>query len=657
MKMFDSAEKREQNPEFTIMLDKNPLIHRGFSNDGHNVYRETPIRPVDTGKDPGDRGGYQDSVILPPGTLHRTLYADAPRKIVEMMDLYQYGSDLLKERSRNFYVQGKFMEDYEDDAPLPDDYRHYFLTYHDLNVRQLRGYFAWRTRLRHGKMQPIGESFAYMHFFELLNGIGTASPDDAFQKMKEFAAGFPGMKKYTGMQRNVRRWMFDFALLNEMVPETAGAYADPYIADWDRNLAVLQKPETHTTEEIFDALAAVSGKNLEASPVLKKYREKGIRIFANAWKIALEKYSRDGRDIFSDCFGEMRETDYYPLRNAVYWEEKPHPDCDYVLSGMRSFSCRDGKWKTRHYERLLFDQQRFRAFVREADAVFRKKLKTGGYLKKNPDAEWAADFAAAAWDAEFRAEAEAARPHISIDFSELERIRRDAAVTRDSLLTEDEIETAVAEVMRGTETPEGGRREGGLNAFAGDSPALDHHLSAIAEEDTISDNRGITPFGENIYANNHQRSPDEGSVPPENEQNAFYEKDILAEEQKPHNNARSIGARTTVSEKAGRANDLTAGSVAGTRMQKKQGNRTAASSAAKATMFEILGLLLRGESADEYMTAHHLMPSAEVDAINEAFFDEIGDSILEYDGTHTSIMEDYREDVIRLVMQEEKEGE
>ena len=64
------------------------------------------------------------------------------------------------------------MEDYEDDAPWSGEYRRYFTTYHDLNLNQLRGYFAWRTLVRRGVFRRITTSLACMYLYELLNGIG-----------------------------------------------------------------------------------------------------------------------------------------------------------------------------------------------------------------------------------------------------------------------------------------------------------------------------------------------------------------------------------------------------------------------------------------------------------------------------------------------------
>ena len=63
----------------------------------------------------------------------------------------------------------------------------------------------------------------------------------------------------------------------------------------------------------------------------------------------------------------------------------------------------------------------------------------------------------------------------------------------------------------------------------------------------------------------------------------------------------------------------------------------------------ILQALLRGETADGQIRREHLMPALVTDTINEAFYDEIGDNILEYDGDRISLIEDYREDIAAIL--------
>ncbi|MBP1583881.1 MAG: TerB N-terminal domain-containing protein, partial [Victivallales bacterium] len=60
---------------------------------------------------------------------------DIPEKIRQMQRLFEYGSGSPEQgRNQNFYRQGKFMEDYEDDASWAGHLIRYFPTYHSLNV-------------------------------------------------------------------------------------------------------------------------------------------------------------------------------------------------------------------------------------------------------------------------------------------------------------------------------------------------------------------------------------------------------------------------------------------------------------------------------------------------------------------------------------------
>ncbi|MDO4417581.1 MAG: TerB N-terminal domain-containing protein [Eubacteriales bacterium] len=206
-----------------------------------------------------DRTGRYASTALP----------HIPQKIRDMMRLYEYQGESLEAKSRNFYRQGRFMEDYEDDASWTGEYRRYFTTYHDLHLPQLRGYFTWRTALRKGQFRPIASSLAYMYIYELLCGIGTSSPEDSLRKMREFEKGFldSGIGD-TFMRRNLHRWMLDYAVIHNVPVETARLYELPAIAERDLQLAVLKAPKDHSDEEIFAALCAFGGKKLPQSPVV-----------------------------------------------------------------------------------------------------------------------------------------------------------------------------------------------------------------------------------------------------------------------------------------------------------------------------------------------------------------------------------------------------
>jgi len=64
---------------------------------------------------------------------------------------------------------------------------------------------------------------------------------------------------------------------------------------------------------------------------------------------------------------------------------------------------------------------------------------------------------------------------------------------------------------------------------------------------------------------------------------------------------------------------------------------------------EILRALLNGSPAETLLRAHRLMPAMTADMINEALFDEFGDSVIDCENDTLSLVEDYREDLIQLL--------
>jgi hypothetical protein len=63
----------------------------------------------------------------------------------------------------------------------------------------------------------------------------------------------------------------------------------------------------------------------------------------------------------------------------------------------------------------------------------------------------------------------------------------------------------------------------------------------------------------------------------------------------------------------------------------------------------ILRALLEGGSAEKIMKENHLMPSMAADGINEALFDEIGDTAVSCEEDRLMLIEDYREELEQLL--------
>ena len=491
---------------------------------------------------PAPDGEARRETALPfSGSAYAPRMEAIPERLRQMRRLFEYGLDSMMDKARRFCRQAGFMEFFEDSAPWTGELFRHFTTYQDLTTKQLRGYFSWRSRVRNGEFQPIPTSAAYLYLYELLNGVGASSPEDALRKMEAFEAGYlDAGYGDAGMRKNLRRWMLEYAVVQGLPPETARRCADPETLAWDRALSVLRMPAERTDEELFSALCQFEEK-LAQSPVLAAKGERGRRLFCQAWRTGVAGYREGTKDLFTLCFGERGLYNWYPLANAVYWWRKPPEDVDYELDEARAYRCRNGVWQMWAYDRLTFDRDRLRGFLHRADLMLRREFRTGRYLWERPEEEWATPIFRQVIEDDRRAEAEAARPRITIDLDGLERIRRDAMQTRDSLLTEDEL----AEDADTPEVPGGAPEIPGGAAEAPVEPPPGVPLDAV--------------------------------------------------------------------------------------------------------QVQILGALLRGESPAELIRTHRLTPSLVADGINEALFDDFGDTVLACEDDRLSLMADYRDEIERML--------
>ena len=228
------------------------------------------------------------------------------------------------------------------------------------------------------------------------------------------------------------------------------------------------------------------------------------------------------------------------------------------MTECRKFVYKSGEWSEYRYDELFFDKYRVHAIVHEADRQIRRYLKTGHYLREKKGEEWVTPYVEAVIGADRTAAEEAAKPKITIDLSGLDKIRRDAQITRDSLLTEDEMrEQAPEQALEQAAGPDAQQKE-----------------RKFVQPVTLEVSEG--PMVEEI--------PAATEIP---ELDDVYTQILLS--------------------------------------------------------------VMRGEPVAGLIRQKALMPSVVADAINEALFDEIGDNVLSCEGDEIMLVEDYREDLERIL--------
>ena len=117
-------------------------------------------------------------------------------------------------------------------------------------------------------MTPVSTSFAYVYIYELLNGIGASSPQDAFAKLHDFWEAYRDLDP--SINRYVKTWLRDLVIYHGM--DRSLIEADPLLGDvivYDEALATLLGPASHTPEERFGALSTLSTYRINSSAALQ----------------------------------------------------------------------------------------------------------------------------------------------------------------------------------------------------------------------------------------------------------------------------------------------------------------------------------------------------------------------------------------------------
>lgn len=156
---------------------------------------------------------YRDEPILTTGRAMASYLPDRYRAM-RSISRWEAGADGQRGRwlteAELFYRQGMFMADFEDDCPYHGVFKSYFPTYSAMSDRQLRGYFTWHAAVRRGAIEETSLSFAFVYLYELICGIGVKTPEEGFAAIESFWQTYrcfaPEIDRFAGV------WLQDYVV-------------------------------------------------------------------------------------------------------------------------------------------------------------------------------------------------------------------------------------------------------------------------------------------------------------------------------------------------------------------------------------------------------------------------------------------------------------
>lgn len=624
----DLSSSSDYNKSFDISNDSK--YNRSFyadKNYNYNISKEIDIPAKVTFTDT-----YKDQPLSFGG--RKRADESLPPKIAQMKDLYNVLDSKPGADGYYFYKQGKFMEDYEEPYDFRGRFTRYFPTYHVMTSDQLQGYFDFRRRFRNGEIDAYSLSgssitslsFIYVYLYEILCNIGISDPEEGFRKLlyidEVFGDKDPSMHEY------IQDWLKDYVVYYNL-PESL--IEGVYDKSFDDSLSTLLTYENYIRDvkgdkisspseniinddktskdsafelsdddihKIFEAIDALSSYSLKGSLFYKKNPKDMEEVTVRAYRNVSLFYQEHNKPMLLEkCFGAKGVYPYHMFRKAIFYDHIHYEDYEYVFSDARIYRCRDGHWSLETFYKADSKSSDLGAICKEIDRICRRKFSFGHPLQQKLNLPLIIQAISDAADAYIKEKEEAAKPKIHIDFGKLSGIRKDAAYTRDQLITEgemsdeDEFMKFEDEVSVDNETKAGSNNNASVYDYKLQPSENDNNIKDDITEDDIS-------------------------------KDYILKGDIFNDQASNDNDANDKAV----------SNDQPSGNLLISEHQ-----------------MNIVNLLLAGGNVIEYAASNHLMLAIEIDAINEALYDEIGDTVIEFDGDTPELVEDYIYDIKQIL--------
>ena len=379
---------------------------------------------------------YQEQPIIMTGSQLKSFVPDAIR---EARQLAKQGYARNLSVVDVFYEQARLLAGYEDDFEFTGTFSHYYPSYEDMSNEQLRGYFAWRTKVRHGNIEQGSLSFAYVYLYELINLIGVSSAQDAYDTLLAFGTAYRRFDTRFGQLFDT--WLDDFVIYYGL---DAGLLRTRSFAKRDAAFDVLLHHETHAEGELFDALVTLGGYAIEDSPFFVEHEAELRHLVAHAYRAAAQHHAKLKTTLPAKLAGRLKNERLWLFERAVFANPLNITSAEYQISPHDTVYCRGTAWFRTRYDNLEYPIPWVTQLLETCECALRDAYAYPNTLERKLTTKYllkAIEAQAANLAEETRLREERA---VHIDFSQLDHIRAAAEVTCEKLIVEDESEREIS---------------------------------------------------------------------------------------------------------------------------------------------------------------------------------------------------------------------
>ena len=347
-----------------------------------------------------------------------------------------YDKRVREENSRIFYKQGMFMEDFEDNFEKPVSYSAYYPGYQNMGYEQLRTYFTWRSRVRQGDMEGISLSYAFLYIYELLNNIGAEDPKDGLYRLMLF---WDAYRVYDAtIDKYLPGWLKDYYIYYGLEGSFADFAEENGLREFYSGL--------DDSDDIFELLSSISKYDVKKSIFYGDGNQETIR---NCFVYTMQKlekiFAHRGITLEAYIFQPARNmTEWTPFKSALFYPRLVQEDRRVVVSRKELYVCSGNKWTFNTVLTAESGKRLIGYVMKQMEAVLRKAMNYRHKLSANVSmlspavAEELKKLGICLEETVTQAVMEyyreANKTVVKIDYSSLEKIRRESLMTQEKLI-------------------------------------------------------------------------------------------------------------------------------------------------------------------------------------------------------------------------------
>ena len=342
-------------------------------------------------------------------------------------------------RESIFLKQAKLLANYEDDYPFHGDVVRYYPTYQALTDQELRGYFSWRTKWRKGNHQKTSLSFAFLYIYELINQVGVTDALEGFEKLTAFRDIYGAFD--AGILSYLDKWITDYVIYYNLDPNLL---ADSKQVLFDRSICVLDLIQEQDDEKVMYAIKQLAPKWLSRSKFYGQNPSDCDRVIVRTLRRISDHYAkRTKKTMVEQFFGMQTQFQIRLFDAAVFCDPIKKRSFEYALDERCVYRCQGTLWTVTKHSARLGSNAKLEDILKTVDAIMREMYGYKHPIKCETDTKWITKIIREEVQNLLAEKRAAEAKKIVIDYSQLSKIRQEAAVTQEKLTVEEELEEPV----------------------------------------------------------------------------------------------------------------------------------------------------------------------------------------------------------------------